>query len=79
MYDSKEKQESKKLQHLAYCVPVRNQVVFERITSCKSQFSRCKKISVFPNRPIQLVEEHIYFWKENHSYEKQENLALFVL
>jgi hypothetical protein len=79
MYDSKEKQESEKLQHLAYCVPVRNQVVFERITSCKSQFSGCEKSQFSQIGLFSLVEEHIYFWKENHSYEKQENLALFVL
>jgi hypothetical protein len=42
------------VEHLAHCFPVRIELVFERNTSCPSEFSKLINSHFVPNRPIEL-------------------------
>jgi hypothetical protein len=54
MYLSKENHLCLKVQQQAHRFPVRTELVFERSTSCNSEFSRWLKDNFVPNRPFQL-------------------------
>ena len=45
------------MQHLAHCFPVRIEFVFERNTSCESEFSRWRKALFFPKGIFDQIEE----------------------
>jgi hypothetical protein len=54
MYLSKENHFCQKQENLSQCFPVGMELVFEKNTSCKSEFERWRMALFVPNRPVQL-------------------------
>jgi hypothetical protein len=54
---------------------VRTELVFEINTVCPSVFSRGRNTHFVPNRPIHLMNKHMYLSKEKHLHRKVEHVA----